>query len=122
MNIKDLIKQKRIYLDGGTGTVLQSLGLPAGTPPEMWNTENPDAVIELHKSYFEAGSNVVATNTFGVNCRKYENYKELIAAAFTCAKKAREGFGDDKFIALDIGPTGHLLKPLGDLDFFKECN
>ena len=117
MKITDLIKQKRIYLDGGTGTVLQSLGLPAGTPPEMWNTENPEAVVELHRGYFEAGSNIVATNTFGVNCQKYDNYKELIAAAFTCAKKAREGMGDDKFIALDIGPTGHLLKPLGDLDF-----
>lgn len=117
MNIKDLIKQKRIYLDGGTGTVLQNLGLPAGTPPEMWNTENPEAVVSLHRSYFEAGSNIVATNTFGVNCRKYENYKELISAAFDCAKKAREGLGEDKFIALDIGPTGHLLKPLGDLDF-----
>ena len=116
-NIKDLIKEKRIYLDGGTGTVLQGLGLPSGTPPEMWNIENPDAVVTLHKNYFEAGSNVVATNTFGVNKKKYENYKELISAAFTCAKKAREGMGEDKFIALDIGPTGHLLKPLGDMDF-----
>ena len=116
-NLKELIKSRRLYLDGGTGTVLQSLGLPAGTPPEMWNIENPDAVVKLHRSYFEAGSNIVATNTFGVNCKKYDNYKELIAAAFDCAKKAKEGMGDDKFIALDIGPTGHLLKPLGDLDF-----
>ncbi len=117
MKITDLINKKRIYLDGGTGTVLQSLGLPDGTPPEMWNIDNPDAVISLHRSYFEAGSNIVATNTFGVNCKKYDNYKEIIAAAFECAKKAREGMGDDKFIALDIGPTGRLLKPLGDLDF-----
>jgi len=117
MNIKQLIEQKRIYLDGGTGTVLQSMGLPAGTPPEIWNIENPDEVVRLHRSYYEAGSNIVASNTFGVNCKKYDNYKELIAAAFTCAKKAREGLDGDRFIALDIGPTGHLLKPLGDLDF-----
>ena len=117
MNIKELIKQKRIYLDGGTGTVLQAKGLPAGTPPEKWNIENPDAVVSLHRSYFEAGSNIVATNTFGVNKKKYENYKELIKAAFDCAKKARESMGEDRFIALDIGPTGHLLKPLGDMDF-----
>ena len=117
IGIKQLIKNKRIYLDGGTGTVLQSMGLEAGTPPEMWNLENPDAVISLHKSYFEAGSNVVATNTFGVNCKKYDNYKELIAAAVSCAKKAKEGMGEDKFVALDIGPTGKLLKPLGDLEF-----
>lgn len=117
MTIRELIKQKRLYLDGGTGTVLQSMGLEAGTPPEMWNLTNPDAVVSLHKSYFEAGSNIVATNTFGVNCKKYENYKELIAAAFECAKRAREGFEGERFIALDIGPTGKLLKPLGDLDF-----
>ena len=117
MNIRELIYKKRIYLDGGTGTVLQAKGLPTGTPPEIWNIENPEAVIELHKSYYEAGSNIVATNTFGVNCKKYDNYKELFAAAFDCAKKAREGMGDDKFIALDIGPTGRLLKPLGDLGF-----
>ncbi|MBQ7399310.1 MAG: homocysteine S-methyltransferase family protein [Clostridia bacterium] len=116
-NLKHLIKQKRLYLDGGTGTVLQSMGLPSGMPPEMWNIDNPDAVISLHKGYFEAGSNIVATNTFGVNCKKYGNYKELIAAAFDCAKKAKEGFEGDRFIALDIGPTGKLLKPLGELDF-----
>ena len=117
MNIKQLIKTNRLYLDGGTGTVLQAKGLPSGTPPEIWNIENPNAVIALHRSYYEAGSNIVATNTFGVNCKKYDNYKELICAAFDCAKKAREGMGDDKFIALDIGPTGRLLKPLGDLGF-----
>ena len=118
-SIRELIKTKRIFLDGGTGTVLQSMGLPAGTPPEMWNIENPSAVVALHKSYFEAGSNIIATNTFGVNCEKYENYKEIISCAFDCAKKSREGFDDEKFIALDIGPTGKLLKPLGDLDFEK---
>ena len=117
MNIKQLIKTNRLYLDGGTGTVLQAKGLPTGTPPEIWNIEKPNAVIALHRSYYESGSNIVATNTFGVNCKKYDNYKELICAAFDCAKKAREGMGDDKFIALDIGPTGRLLKPLGDLGF-----
>jgi len=117
MGIRQLIKTKRLYLDGGTGTVLQSMGLPAGTPPEIWNTENPDAVTSLHRAYFEAGSNIVATNTFGVNCTKYENYRELISAAVSCAKKARDGMDGDRFIALDIGPTGKLLKPLGELDF-----
>ena len=77
MNIKQLIKTNRLYLDGGTGTVLQAKGLPSGAPPEIWNIENPNAVIALHRSYYEAGSNIVATNTFGVNCKKYDNYKEL---------------------------------------------
>ena len=114
----NLIKTKRLFLDGGTGTVLQSMGLPNGTPPEIWNVENPDAVIQLHKAYFDAGSNIVATNTFGVNCEKYENYKEIIKCAIDNAKKAKELCGkSDTFVALDIGPTGHLLKPLGDLEF-----
>lgn len=108
-NLRELIKSQRIYLDGGTGTVLQSMGLPAGTPPEMWNVQNPSAVTSLHRSYFESGSNIVNANTFGINCEKYENYKELIKCAFDCAKAAREEFDGDRFIALDIGPTGCLL-------------
>jgi len=117
-SLLQLIKSKRIFLDGGTGTVLQSMGLPSGTAPEIWNIDNPDAVVSLHKAYYDAGSNIVATNTFGVNSEKYDNYKELIKSAVENAKKAREMSGKaDAFIALDIGPSGHLLKPLGDLDF-----
>ncbi len=116
-SLLQLIKKQRIFLDGGTGTVLQSMGLPAGTPPEMWNIQNPDAVVSLHKAYFDAGSNIVATNTFGVNREKYENYGLLIKCAVENANKARDLSGKkDAFIALDIGPSGHLLKPLGDLD------
>ena len=62
----DLIKEKRIYLDGGTGTVLQSMGIQPGESPERWNIEHPERITELHKKYFEAGSNVVFTNTFGL--------------------------------------------------------
>ncbi len=115
-NIRELLKEKRLFLDGGTGTVLQSMGLPAGTPPEMWNLSHPEKITELHRAYFEAGSNIVATNTFGVNSLKYDNCEELIAAAINCAKKAK-GEALDRFIAFDIGPTGKLLEPLGDLSF-----
>ena len=117
-SLLNAIKTKRLFLDGGTGTVLQSMGLEQGTPPEVWNIENPDSVVNLHKAYFEAGSNIVATNTFGVNCEKYDNYENIIECAVNNAKQARKECGkEDLFIALDIGPTGHLLKPLGDLDF-----
>lgn len=115
-NLRELLKEKRLFLDGGTGTVLQSMGLPAGTPPEMWNLSNPEKITELHRAYFEAGSNIVATNTFGVNSLKYDNCEELIVAAINCAKAAK-GDGPDRFIAFDIGPTGKLLEPLGDLSF-----
>ena len=113
--LKD-IKGKRLYFDGGTGTVLQELGLPAGTPPEIWNTENPQKIIQLHKDYISAGCNIIKTNTFGINAEKYENYIDLICGAMECAKLAAKD-SDDVFIAFDMGPCGRLLKPLGDMDF-----
>ena len=115
-SIVELINEKRIYFDGGTGTYLQSRGLTAGTPPEIWNIECPDKIIEMHKAYLDAGCNVVTTNTFGINRDKYDNYDELITAAIGCAKKAVAD-KKDTFIAFDIGPTGRLLQPLGDLAF-----
>ena len=115
-NLRELIKTKRLYFDGGTGTVLQSMGLPAGTPPEKWNIDHPERITQLHKSYLDAGCNIIKSNTFGVNCNKYENYAELIEKALVCAKNAVSG-RDCAFVAFDMGPTGRLLKPLGDLDF-----
>lgn len=115
-NIRELIKEKRLFLDGGTGTVLQSMGLPAGTPPEAWNLTAPEKITELHRAYFEAGSNIVVTNTFGVNSLKYDEFEEYIKSAIECARAAADG-REDRFVALDIGPTGKLLEPLGDLSF-----
>lgn len=116
MNIKEVIKQKRLYFDGGTGTLLQSMGLESGEKPETWNIKFPEKIIELHKSYLQAGADIIKTNTFGINADKFENYEELIKAGINCAKKACEDFSD-KYIAFDIGPTGRLLEPLGDLKF-----
>ncbi len=116
MGILDLIKQKRVYLDGGTGTVLQSMGLKAGETPEMWNITNPDKIVELHKAYLDAGTNIIAANTFGINRDKYENYEEMIVSAINCAKKAIDGQAE-KYVAFDIGPSGRMLKPLGDMEF-----
>lgn len=114
--ILELIKKKRIYFDGGAGTYLQAKGLTPGTPPERWNIENPNAIIDMHKAYLDAGCNVITTNTFGINCDKYSNYEELISSAINCAKKATAG-KEDAFVAFDVGPTGRLLEPLGDLAF-----
>ena len=113
-NLRDLIKSQRLYFDGGFGTVLQSMGLKAGTPPESWNLTDPDKVIALHKAYVDAGSNIITTNTFGVNRSKYDNYEEYINAAIACAKAAAT---ENCFIAFDIGPSGKMLEPLGDLSF-----
>ena len=115
-NILDLIKEKRVYFDGGTGTVLQKRGLTKGKAPEMWNMEKPEEIISLHKSYLEAGADIIKTNTFGVNAIKYKNYEEYIEKALNCAKTAAENF-PEAYIAFDMGPLGKLLKPWGDLDF-----
>ena len=114
--IKELMKNKRLYFDGGTGTLLQEMGLKGGEPPELWNITNPQKITALHKTYLEAGSDIISTNTFGINKLKYENYEELIIAGIDCAKKA-VGESKDKFVAFDMGPTGKLLEPLGELSF-----
>ena len=121
MNIKEYLKDNIIYLDGGMGTLLQEAGLKSGEHPEMWNISHPDTVISIHKSYFDAGSNVVNTNTFGANTLHFgeDELEEIIKKAIENAKTARELSVSDspKFVSLDIGPTGRLLKPYGDLDF-----
>ncbi len=105
-----------VYFDGGLGTMLQQMGLSGGEPPESWNVTRPGDVIKLHKSYLEAGSNIITANTFGINRDKYENYRELIFAAMECAKKAAENY-PESFIAFDLGPSGRMMEPLGDLGF-----
>ena len=114
--IRELIKNKRLYFDGGTGTLLQEMGLKGGEPPELWNISNPQKITALHKAYLEAGSDIISTNTFGINKLKYDNYEDLIIAGIDCAKRAVDG-KKDKFVAFDMGPTGKLLEPLGELSF-----
>jgi len=121
MSLKELIKQKRIYLDGGMGTLLLSKGLKAGELPERWNITHSGEITEIHKNYYDAGSNVVSANTFGANSLKFsaEELEQIIKSAFMNARKACELTSNkgEKFVALDIGPTGRLLKPFGDFDF-----
>ncbi len=119
--ILDYLKNNILFLDGGMGTLLQAEGLKAGELPERWNLTHPEAVTKIHRDYFDAGSNVVSTNTFGANILKftYNELDEIIGKAVENAKRAREESNapQEKWIALDIGPTGRMLKPYGDLDF-----
>ncbi len=115
-NISDAIKKQRLYFDGGAGTYLQKRGLPRGTAPEIWNTENPSAVTDMHREYLSAGCNIITTNTFGINALKYPCYAEMIKAGIQCAKNAVQG-RENTYIAYDIGPCGRLLEPIGDLPF-----
>lgn len=114
--ITELVKEKRIYFDGGMGTLLQSQGLPPGQPPELWNISEPEKIIAVHNAYFDVGCNITKANTFGINREKFPNYKELIKAGIDCAKKAAEN-RTESYVAFDMGPTGKLLEPLGDLPF-----
>lgn len=123
MSILELLGKRMIFFDGGTGTLLQEKGLKAGELPEIWNIENKQALIEIHKNYFEAGSDIVLTNTFGANRIKLHDIhytiEEIITAAVKNAKTASEEAHCEQkgYVALDIGPTGKLLQPLGDLSF-----
>lgn len=121
MNLRDFIKNNIVYLDGGMGTLLQKSGLQPGELPERWNISHPEVIKEIHKSYYDSGSNIVNTNTFGANSLKFgtDELSEIIYHAVKNADEARKASSgkQEKFIALDVGPTGKLLKPLGDLDF-----
>lgn len=99
------------YFDGGTGTMLN---LKAGELPEPLNLTDPDRIYKVHKAYADAGCDIISANTFGANRLKYDNVEEIVKAGVKLAKKT------GKKIALDMGPTGKLLKPMGDLDF-EEC-
>ena len=105
------------------GTLLQERGLKAGETPEDWNVERPDDITAIHRAYVEAGAQVLYANTFGANRLKYHGKYDLdkvIRAGLEIANKVKvEGVGVQRKlkIALDLGPTGKLLKPAGDLSF-----
>ena len=103
------------------GTLLQEAGLKPGELPERWNVSHPEEIIRIQKAYFDAGSNVVLSNTFGANSLKFEE-EELRTLIHAAIKNARAAAGEssgtqEKFVALDIGPIGKLLKPYGDYEF-----
>lgn len=108
---------KLTFFDGGMGTLLQKEGLLPGELPENWNIEKPEIIRNIHRAYAQAGSNILLTNTFGANKIKYHDapysLKEVVEAAVANVKSA----SDDVVVALDMGPTGKLLKPMGDLTF-----
>lgn len=121
MKVLDYVKNNLVYLDGGMGTMLQKSGLMPGELPERWNISHPEQIADIHRQYFDAGSNIINTNTFGANCLKFSDgeLEDVIRAAVENAEEARKTSKgtQEKFIALDIGSLGRLLKPYGDFDF-----
>ncbi len=114
------IEKGLLYFDGAMGTELQKRGLKSGELPEQLSLTSPQIITEIHKAYLKAGADVISANTFGANPLKFKDgeLKEVIDASISCAKKAVEETGGKKrYIALDIGPLGKILKPFGDLSF-----
>ncbi len=121
MTVTEWMQDHVLILDGGMGTLLQASGMQPGEAPERRNLTHPEDIQAIHRAYYDAGSHVVSTNTFGANRFHFsrEELERVIAAAFANARAARQTSKgtQEKFIALDIGPTGKLLRPYGDLDF-----
>lgn len=125
MKIKEYLKDNLLIFDGAMGTMLQREGLPIGDNPEIFGMKNPDKLLKIHKKYLEAGCNVLTTNTFGCNELKVTNLgytvEEIINNAITIARQAIDEGDKSKhrFVALDIGPIGEMLEPMGTLSFDK---
>jgi 5-methyltetrahydrofolate--homocysteine methyltransferase len=130
MQFSDAFHKKHIIIDGGMGTMLQAAGLPAGASPDVWNITNPDAVRAVHAAYLAAGADVITSNTFGSTTPRLKRIAhkpaELAAAGVRIVKEAIAESGKTAYAALDVGPLGEFLEPLGDLteeealDYFRE--
>lgn len=122
MNLRELLGKQLLFFDGAMGTMLQQAGLPGGILPETWNIERPEVVRDIHRQYLAAGCQILKANTFGANALKLREtpyrVEQLIRQGIALARKAIiESGRNDCFVALDIGPSGKLLEPLGDLSF-----
>lgn len=121
MNIRELLGKQLLFFDGGMGTMLQKNGMKGGEIPELLNITNPELIKKIHAQYLEAGADIITTNTFGANPLKAEGMpvELVIAAAIGNAKQAinEHGEGKPRFTAFDIGPTGKLMEPIGELSF-----
>ena len=136
MDILEEMKRRIVLFDGGMGSLLQEAGLKMGELPETWNIRHPEIVTRLQKEYLDAGADIITSNTFGANRLKYRGsleafaeagditavpdgeypLEEIVRGALACAREAVRQAGHG-VVALDLGPTGHMLKPMGDLDF-----
>ena len=119
MKFIEQLGREWLFFDGGMGSLLQERGLAAGELPETWNITHPEEIQSIHRAYLDAGSDIINTNTFGANALKFpDNLREIVESAVSNAKEARRQSGrEDAYIALDLGPTGRLLQPMGDLPF-----
>lgn len=117
MTFKEHFNNSILFFDGAMGTELQKNGLQKGELPENLNIHSSEIVARVHKSYLDAGCNIISTNTFGANSLKFSNVAEIITKAIEIAKNVIKESGKQAYVAQDLGPLGKLLKPYGDLEF-----
>jgi len=138
----DKLGKELLFFDGAMGSMLQTAGLPTGELPENWNISHPEEIKKVHAAYLAAGSDIILTNTFGANALKFPDQEQLKRVVQAAVKIAKDAVADEmsriassdhsdlvsrqddartkhkpRYVALDLGPTGKLLKPMGDLDF-----
>ena len=92
MTIREEMTKRRLFFDGGMGTMLQERGLAGGELPELWNLTHPEAIRDIHAQYLAAGSDIISTNTFGANALKMagtsHSVEEIITAGVSLAREA----------------------------------
>ena len=120
MDFRETLASGRLLLlDGAMGTMLQANGLPAGMSPERFGLEHPEVICSIHKSYLEAGCDIITSCTFGANPFKLDPSLDLVGFNKTmvgCAREAARSVGRPVFVAGNLGPSGHFARPLGDLE------
>lgn len=123
MGFRERFGKEMLLFDGAMGTQLQARGLAAGELPEIWNVTHPEVIREIHKAYVNAGCDILKTNTFGANALKFVGtgytVPQLVRAGVENAREAAKTADREVLVALDMGPTGKLLKPYGELEFCK---
>ena len=117
MKLEELLGKRLVFVDGGIGTMLQAAGLTGGEAPERWNLTHPETVAEVHRAYLAAGCDIVTANTFGATGARFgAELQKVIQAGVELARQGVEEAGHG-FAAFDMGPTGKLLAPYGELPF-----
>jgi 5-methyltetrahydrofolate--homocysteine methyltransferase len=117
MDFEKMLGSRLLFVDGGLGTMLQSMGLNGGQPPGSWNLQHPDQVRKVHEAYLAAGCDIITANTFGADALHFGGQSvQVVHAGVSLVKEAVKNAGRG-IVALDLGPTGKLLQPFGDLPF-----
>ena len=117
MKLEELLGKRLVFVDGGMGTMLQAAGLTGGEAPERWNLTHPETVAEVHRAYLAAGCDIVTANTFGATGARFgAELQKVIQAGVKLTRQGVEEAGHG-FAAFDMGPTGKLLAPYGELPF-----